>query len=366
MFEHFIVHFYEIWLEMAPWLLAGFFLAFVCSYCLSERWIRRHLGGASWRSIIKASVMGLPLPICSCGVLLVALALRRSGARKAPVCAFLASTPQSGTDALLVSLPLLGLCFTFLRFIAAFVSGLAAGALERWFGGHTSTSKTVDDLDDSCAAVCACHHHDEIHPHDHHEHHHHEFASRRSRLCDALKYAFIHLPGEIALLLTIGVTVATLIEVLMPKDILCALPFWASYGLAILIGLPTYACSLAIIPIAVGLISSGLSLGATFLFMMCAPTTHLGALLILGKEFGWRSTMLFVLAIIFTGLCFAIGIDFWNALDAIYITRASVCHHHCHDHYGVWHTIVLLPVILLFVHGLLYRYAKRIKAATSH
>jgi uncharacterized membrane protein YraQ (UPF0718 family) len=367
MFEHFIVHFCEIWLEMAPWLLAGFFLAFICSYCLSERWIRRHLGGTGWHPIVKASVMGLPLPICSCGVLLVALALRRSGAQKAPVSAFLASTPQSGTDALLVSLPLLGIPFTLLRFLGAFISGLVAGTLERCFGGHLpQKTASPEDLNDACAAVCACHHHDETQPHDHHEHHHHEFATRRSRLCDALKYAFIHLPGEIALLLTIGVTIATLIEVLMPQNFLCAFPAWATYGLAILIGLPTYACSLAIIPIAVGLISSGLSLGATFLFMMCAPTTHLGALLVLGKEFGWRSTLLFMLAIITTGLCFAIGIDVWNAHDAIYIPSAADCHHHCHHHYGFVHFAVLLPVILLFVHGLLYRYAKRVKAAISH
>ena len=129
MLHDFLHHFCDIWIDMAPWLLAGFFLAFICSYFLSERWIRRHLGGRGWLPVLKASFMGLPLPICSCGVLLVALALRKSGARKAPVCAFLASTPQSGTDALLVSLPLLGPLFTLLRFLGAFCSGIAAGAV---------------------------------------------------------------------------------------------------------------------------------------------------------------------------------------------------------------------------------------------
>ena len=94
MVHDFLHLFCDIGLEMAPWLLAGFGLAFLCSFFLSERWIRRHLGGPGWLPILKASVVGLPLPVCSCGVLLVALALRRSGARKAPVCAFLASTPM--------------------------------------------------------------------------------------------------------------------------------------------------------------------------------------------------------------------------------------------------------------------------------
>ena len=96
MIHDFLHRFLDIWLDMAPWLLVGFALAFLCSYLLSERWLRRHLGGPGWLPILKASLVGLPLPICSCGVLVVGLALRKSGARKAPVCAFLASAPQAG------------------------------------------------------------------------------------------------------------------------------------------------------------------------------------------------------------------------------------------------------------------------------
>ncbi len=339
---------------MAPWLLAGFALAFVCSYALSERWIRRHLGGNGWWPIVKASCLGLPLPICSCGVLLVALALRRSGARKAPVCAFLASTPQSGTDAILVSLPLLGPCLTFLRFVCAFVSGIVTGALIRWFGIHTTPREHAEDLNDNCAAVCACHHHDAEHPHNHHEHHHHEFASRRTRLVDALKYAFIHLPGEIAPLLTLGVIIAAAITTLLPANLLAEIPLWASYLLAILIGLPTYSCSLAIVPVAAGLIAGGLTPGAAFLFMVCAPTTHLGALLVLGKELGWRTVFLFIIGIIGCGIAFALGIDLCLSFAPQGEVVAEGCHHH---HLSSLQLALLLPVIVLFLHGVFYRIA---------
>ena len=120
MIHDFLHRFLDIWLDMAPWLLVGFALAFLCSYLLSERWLRRHLGGPGWLPILKASLVGLPLPICSCGVLVVGLALRKSGARKAPVCAFLASAPQAGTDALLPSWAILGPALTVLRFVGAF------------------------------------------------------------------------------------------------------------------------------------------------------------------------------------------------------------------------------------------------------
>lgn len=353
MLHSFLHHFYDIWLEMAPWLLAGFFLAFICSYLLSERWIRRHLGGPGWQPIVKASLLGLPLPICSCGVLLVALALRKSGARKAPVCAFLASTPQSGTDALLVSLPLLGPLFTLLRFLGAFLSGLLAGAFVRWFGIAQPPPRETSDLADDCAAVCACHHHDHQHPHHHGEAHHHEFASHQMRLRDALKYAFIHLPGEIALLLTIGVALAAAIATFMPANLLAGIPLWMAYGLAILIGLPTYSCSLAIIPVAAGLIAGGLTPGAAFLFMACAPTTHLGAILVLAKELGTRTMLLYLAAIICCGLLFALAIDF-PLQSFFHFESVSSQDHHCHA--SMVGNLLLLPVIFLFVHGLLFRY----------
>ncbi len=346
---------------MAPWLLAGFFLAFICSYLLSERWIRRHLGGRGWLPIMKASFMGLPLPICSCGVLLVALALRRSGARKAPVCAFLASTPQSGTDALLVSLPLLGPCFTLLRMLGAVISGIATGAFVRWFGIHTTPVNAPEDLTENCAAVCACHHHDASHPHNHHEDHHHEFVTHAERLRDALRYAFIHLPGEIALLLTIGVALAAAIAVFLPANLLSGLSLVLTYLLAIVIGLPTYACSLAIVPVAMGLIASGLTPGAAFLFMACAPTTHLGAILVLGKELGWRTVLLYIAAIILTGIAFALVIDLVLELQIPSLAmEQGCCHHHHHHHHdsSLWTSLSIILVTLLFTHGLCYRCMK--------
>ena len=361
MVHDFLHLFCNIWLEMAPWLLAGFGLAFLCSFFLSERWIRRHLGGPGWLPILKASVVGLPLPVCSCGVLLVALALRRSGARKAPVCAFLASTPQSGTDALLLSWPLLGPCFTLLRFCGACCSGLFAGALVKWFGIPQPPPQETPDLSASCAAVCACHHHDHDHPHEHGEAHHHEFASWRSRLVDALRYAFIHLPGEIAGLLTLGVAIAVLIALFLPAGLLTNAPLWLTYLLAILIGLPTYSCSLALIPVALGLLMGGVTPGAVFLFMACAPTTHVGALLVMGRELGWRTTALYTAAITGCGILFAMLIDLGLKLQlTIPETMTTTAHHH--HHFTVWSALVIGLVVLILLNGTIFHLLKRFLA----
>lgn len=340
--------FLDIWCDMAPWLLVGFGVAFLCSYGLSERWMRRHLGGAGWRPIVKASIFGLPLPICSCGVLLVGLALKRNGARKAPVCAFLASTPQSGTDAILVSLPLLGGAYTALRFVGAILSGLLAGALVRLFGAKRAPESSADDLGSDCAAVCACHHHDPDHPHHAGEEHHHEFTDRRTRLREAAWYAFVHLPGEVAVLLLIGVAVAAGLMLFLPENVLQGLPLPMAYALAVLVGLPTYACSLAMVPIAAGLIAGGLSPGAAFVFLACAPTTHLGALLVLGKELGVRTTLCFVLGIVLVAVGMGLLIDFPLAS---WISIPPFSGHAEHEHAEGLGWLTLLPLALLLVHG---------------
>lgn len=355
--------FLDIWLDMAPWLLLGFAVAFLCSYALNEHWMRRHLGGSGWLPIVKASLFGLPLPICSCGVLLVGLAMRKNGARKAPVCAFLASTPQSGTDALLVSWPLLGPILTLLRLLCAMVSGLAAGALVRWFGVAQPPAHETEDLAGDCAALCACHHHDPEHPHHAGEAHHHEFADRRTRLREAARYAFVHLPGEVAPYLVLGVACAALIAHLLPQDLLQGVPLAAAYTLAILIGVPSYACSLAIVPVAAVLIAQGLTPGAAFLFMSCAPTVNIASLLILTREFGWRTVLSFLAGILLVAVLFACALDLLYARGLLAIPAFPAATAHAHEHVHTWALLPLIPVVLLLLGGFVRTH---LKSAHAH
>lgn len=361
----FIDNLLHILIDMAPWLLFGFVVAFLCSLYLSERWMKRHLGGRGWKPIFKASLFGLPLPICSCGVLLVALALRKNGARKAPVCAFLASTPQSGTDAVLISLPILGPALTVLRFVGAFLSGLVTGALVRWFDRAPALQEEGGSLGDVCVAVCACHHHDVNHPHQEGEHHHHEAAPWGERIRDAARYAFCHLPGEIALLLLMGVVIAAGIESFMPQDVFAELPLTLTYLMAILFGLPTYACSIAIVPIAAELIwHCGVTPGAAFIFLACAPTVHLGSLFVLWKQFHLRVVLLLLAGILLVALGMALLIDFplatWLELPAHVHTHAHGHGAHCHAgccHGHSWLGMVSLVIVGgLFIYGRIYHF----------
>jgi len=93
---------------MAPYLLLGFVVAGLLSVVISPEWVERHLGGNGLGQVVKASLFGVPLPLCSCGVIPVAASLHRHGASKGATTAFLLSTPQTGVDSIAVTYGLLG------------------------------------------------------------------------------------------------------------------------------------------------------------------------------------------------------------------------------------------------------------------
>ena len=120
--------------EMAPYLLFGFFVAGLLSVFVSQKMVERHLGGRGFLPVLKATLFGIPLPLCSCGVIPVAMSLCKHGASKASTISFLLSTPQTGVDSIFVTYSLLGPVFAIFRPLAALVTGLVGGVLVNLFG----------------------------------------------------------------------------------------------------------------------------------------------------------------------------------------------------------------------------------------
>ena len=220
----------------------------------------------------------------------------------------------------------------------------------RWFGIAQPPPQETEDLKGDCAALCACHHHDSDHPHHEGEAHHHEFADRRTRLREAARYAFVHLPGEVAPFLFLGVLCAALLGHFLPEGLLQGLPRAAAYALAILIGIPSYACSLAIVPVAAVLIAQGLPPGAAFILMTCAPTVNVASLLILNREFGWRTVLSFLAGIVLVALIFGAAIDCLSPA-ALALPPFSTTEAHAHAHAHAPAFFALVPVALLLLHG---------------
>ncbi|MEZ9537428.1 SO_0444 family Cu/Zn efflux transporter [Shewanella sp. 10N.286.51.B8] len=145
-------NFLELFLESAPWLLLGLVLAGLLKVFVPMAWMQKQLGGHGLKTVVKAAVIGAPLPLCSCGVIPAAVGLRRSGASKAATTSFLVSTPETGVDSVTVSYVLLGPFMAIVRPIAAITSAIVAGLL---VGRDDDDGKVVSEVKDDAATNTA-------------------------------------------------------------------------------------------------------------------------------------------------------------------------------------------------------------------
>ena len=244
--------------KMAPYLLFGFLFAGLLHIFFSPEKIARHLGKGNFVSVIKASLFGIPLPLCSCGVIPAALALRREGASIGAVLAFLISTPTTGIDSIFATYALLGGLFTGFRIVASFAAGVFAGVLANIFIKEKSFTPPEKE---SCK-LCG---HETEHKH-----------STMEKATEALRYAFIGLFDEIAKWLLIGVLIGGTISFFIPEGFFASFLGlgWVAYLVMFLIGTPMYVCATGSIPIAASMMLKGLSPGAAFVFLLSGPATN--------------------------------------------------------------------------------------------
>lgn len=268
----------ESWLvlqQMSPYLLLGFGVAGLLSVFVSPRLVESHLGGGRWSAILKAALFGVPLPLCSCGVIPVSASLRRAGASRAATTSFLLSTPQTGVDSIAVTWALLGPVFAVFRPIAALVTGLVGGGLVQLLDRRDEETEAAER---GAAAS--------------------EPAEDRqgAALGRALRYGFRTLPRDIGLALLLGIAIAGAMSALVPQDELS--PYMGGGLASILIlmaaGVPVYVCATASVPIAAGFLHMGASPGAALAFLIAGPATNAAAFTTIWKLLGRKSAILYL------------------------------------------------------------------------
>jgi uncharacterized membrane protein YraQ (UPF0718 family)/copper chaperone CopZ len=283
---------------MAPYLLLGFGVAGLLSAFISPEWVERHLGGNGFGQVVKASLFGVPLPLCSCGVIPVAASLRRHGASKGATTAFLLSTPQTGVDSIAVTYGLLGPFLAVVRPIAALITGLFGGGLVQAFNDNGRGAKDGVAADPEPAS-CSDERCDDA------------VAENSSKIARALHYGFVILPRDIGRALIYGVLISGLIAAFVAPQ---ALESYLGGGLlpmlaAMAIGIPLYVCATASTPIALGLIHAGLSPGAALVFLISGPATNSAALTTLWKVLGRRTAVLYLITVAVASLATGLAVD---------------------------------------------------------
>ncbi len=268
----------SLWLAMAPYVLLGMFIAGVLHAFLGEGFVARHLGGKGIAPIVKATLFGIPLPICSCGVIPVATSLEKEGASRSSVLSFLVATPTTGVDSILATYSLLGPLFAVFRPLAALASGITVGLLNRVFN-HDDEEET-------------------------------EVPSKHAvptsfRIREAFRYGFIELAEDMGKWLLIGVLLGGILTVAIPQNFLTRhLSQPALHFLIILvIAVPLYVCATGSIPIAAALIGKGFTPGAALVFLIAGPATNTVTISFVLSRLGRKALVIYLFSIVSVSIC---------------------------------------------------------------
>ncbi len=309
MLEHILSASWNLLCLSAPYMLFGFFVAGLLKAFIPDDFIARHLGRDNRSSLLKAALFGVPIPLCSCGVLPAAAGLRKQGAGKGATTAFLISTPETGVDSMAVTWGLLDPFIAVFRPLAAFFSALLTGQLVRMFGSGSSavaTDTTENSGPMSKVAPRSCDRCQENEP----------AAARQkiglwARLVAGMKFAFGDLFHDIAAWFFVGIGIAGLISVLVTPELVeqwLGNPFVAMPAM-LLAGIPLYVCATASTPIAAALVLKGLSPGAAMVFLLTGPATNAAALSVTSKILGRKATVVYLAGLMLSALIMGLCVD---------------------------------------------------------
>ncbi len=297
--KEFLLSLLHVVCEMAPYLLLGFLIAGILHVFVPQGFYRKYLSKDNKWAVLWAALLGVPLPLCSCGVIPTAIGLRNEKASKGAVASFLIATPQTGIDSILATFSLMGLGFAILRPVAALVTGVCGGLL---------VNRLVPEDDTAFTSESSC------------------SMESGNKLWRVLKYAYFKMIQDIGGRLVIGLLVAALIQVAIPDE------FFLHFGsqpllqmlVILVVAVPMYICSTGSIPVAAALIMKGLSPGAALVMLMAGPAVNLASILVVRKAMGRRFTWIYLLVIVGFSILFGLLINAIG-MDTSAMTSGDAC-----------------------------------------
>ena len=330
--EHFFETVWSVLLSLSPSLLIGIGVAGLLHILVPAGMIGKMLSGGGVRGVLTAAAIGVPMPLCSCGVIPTALSLRKEGASEGATVSFLISTPQTGVDSILVTQSFLGWPFTLFKLAAAFVTGTVGGLL---------AGRSKKNPEDTV-----------VHP---------PVREKIKRTpMEAIRYGVLEIMGSLDLWLILGVVISALITILIPPGYLAAQK-WAGGlpgMLAVLaVSVPLYVCTTGSVPIAAGLVAAGMPLGTALVFLMAGPATNAATIGAVYRTLGKK-----VLAI-YLGVIIVFSIGFGMLFGSILPSAQKSVHHLHHTGTDPLQTGSAILVSALMIWLLIRRAVKRIKSA---
>ncbi len=362
-----IYNLYYLALDASFWLVIGLLIGGLFKSLIPTSLLKKHLSTDGFASIIKAAILGAPLPLCSCGVIPAAMGLRDAGASKPATTSFLVSTPETGVDSVFITYAMMGPFMAVVRPVTALVSAITAGTLVNLFDYKeqlpskvTSSNKVTsccshDVKEDTTISSCCttekvqvkndscCGTESKI-----------TNNSLTSKITTGISYAFTELLDNIIFWLVIGIAFAAIVQTFVPNDLLIKYGSgWMGMLVMLVVGIPMYVCATASTPLAAGFLLAGISPGAVIVFLLAGPATNMATLGIISTQMGKRTTWLYLTAIMSTALVSGFVVNWlvseWNININQHLEMS-------HGHVPQW--LQLLSFFTLFLIATRHLYSK--------
>jgi len=272
---------YTVFMDMAPYFFFGLTVAGVLHVVMKKEFIARHLQKDNVFSVVKAALLGIPLPLCSCGVVPAALSLRKSKASEGATVAFLISTPQTGADSIIATYGLLGIVFALFTPFAALLTGIVGGIMTLVLPGRRQEGVLLSAAGFDCN-ICF-----EKDPHRH---------SLLEKIKGMAVYAYKDFFDDISVRLAVGIVLSAVMALVIPDNFFSQYlgNEFVSMLVMIVIGIPLYVCVSASIPIALAMIAKGLSPGAAFVFLAVGAATNIATITLVASTMGKRIVTIYL------------------------------------------------------------------------
>jgi len=315
--------------QMAPYLFLGFAVAGLLHVFISEEWVFRQIGEHSFKSVLKAALLGVPLPLCSCGVIPVAASLKRNGASPPAILAFLISTPVTGVDSILATFALMGTFLAVVRPLAGTAVALVAGLVLLFSAVPAVAGKAPTEKPSGVPLG----------------------RPLAIRLANAFNYGFVELLSGISRAIMVGLLLGAAISTFVPASALAGVtdkPF-LSYLVMVAVGVPMYVCATGSIPIVAALMLKGLSPGAALVFLLAGPATNTVTISVARGLVGARGTIVYLASIVIGSVAFGFLADL---LAPAFAAGGPAEHaHHVHAAQGVGTLSIVSGYLLLALVG---------------
>ena len=336
---------FSIFNAMSPYLLLGFLFAGILHAFVPQHLFSKYLSKSNWVSVLYAALFGIPLPLCSCGVIPTAMALYKEGASKGATIAFLIATPQTGVDSIIATYSLMGLPFAIIRPVTALCTSLFSGLVTNAFTSHESIPVTTEQTDNKPQEKLPFTH----------------------KIKKALKYAYVEMMADIGKMLLFGLIVAGLIAYFVPDN------FFTIFGnntlvtmlLVLLVSIPMYVCATGSIPIAIALMMKGMSPGTALVLLMAGPAANVASMLVIGKVLGKKTFALYLTTLVIGAITSGLIIDCFLPASWFDVSNFTMATHHG-GHFYAFKILCSCILLLLFINAMiLQKHKEKAEMATS-